>query len=82
MTTQRVAGAGVAVAEKSTVAAPMPGAVALRPLGPATCPSVQLLTAAMPEPSVIATEPFTQPPPEVTENIDEHAGRRGCRRCR
>src|SRR5258708_34666019 len=58
---------GVAVA--ANVAAARRAAVAASVFDPATVPSVQLPTAARPEPSVFFVPPLKPPPPEPTANV-------------
>src|SRR5258708_35320873 len=58
---------GVAVA--ANVAAARLAAVAVSVFDPATVPSVQLPTAARPEPSVFFVPPLTPPPPAPTANV-------------
>ena len=43
--------------------------LAVRVLAPTVVPSVQLPTVAMPEASVVAGEPVTEPPPEATVKV-------------
>ena len=60
---------GSPVAVKVTGEPVRPAHVAVRVLAPATVPSFQLPTVAMPEASDTADAPVTEPPPEATANV-------------
>ena len=74
LTANEASGPGVPLALKLTGEPEQPAQVADSALAPAMVPSIQEPTAAMPEESVVASPPVTDPPPLCTLNVTAASG--------